>query len=87
MNRPLVWFEIRRMARSPLPSGAAALCLGLRLAATWELAPDMSVEPVGTSGAMLLLAAAMMLAAHLATSRDGRGGMPETLGALPGRCA
>ncbi|GLW98653.1 hypothetical protein [Microtetraspora sp. NBRC 16547] len=79
--------EVRRLLRSPVPWGAAALCLGLRLVATWEWLPDMSVEPTSTSGAMLLLAAAMMLTANLATSRDVRGGMPETLGALPGRAA
>ncbi|WP_433226488.1 hypothetical protein [Microtetraspora malaysiensis] len=85
MTRALFLAEVRRLARGPIPWGAAALCLGLRLAATWELLPDMSVEPVGTSGALLLLAAAMMLSAHLATSRDVRGGMGGTLAALPGR--
>ncbi|WP_433425315.1 hypothetical protein ACQP1V_20400 [Microtetraspora malaysiensis] len=85
MTRALFLAEVRRLARSPIPWAAAALCLGLRLAATWELLPDMSVEPVGTSGALLLLAAAMMLSAHLAISRDVRGGMGETLAAVPGR--
>ncbi|WP_433356714.1 hypothetical protein ACQP25_21250 [Microtetraspora malaysiensis] len=85
MTRALFLAEVSRLARSPIPWGAAALCLGLRLAGTWELLPDMSVEPVGTSGALLLLAAAMMLSAHLAASRDVRGGMGETLAAVPGR--
>ncbi|MFD8564238.1 hypothetical protein ACFV1N_43810 [Streptosporangium canum] len=83
--RSLFLFEVGRLLRGPVPWGAAVLCLALRLVATWEWLPDMSVDPVSTSGAMLLPAAAMMLAANLATSRDTRGGMPETLGALPGR--
>ncbi|GII82395.1 hypothetical protein Ssi03_03850 [Sphaerisporangium siamense] len=80
-------FETRRLVRGPLPWGGAALCLGLRLYSTWEWLPDMRVDPAGTSGAMLVLAAAMMLAANLAAARDTRGGMPETLAALPVRAA
>ncbi|MFI6597451.1 hypothetical protein ACIBHX_14450 [Nonomuraea sp. NPDC050536] len=85
--RSLFLFEVLRLIRSPIPWGAAALCLGLRLIATWQWLPDMSVDPTSTSGAMLLLAVAMMLTANLATSRDTRGGMPETLGALSGHAA
>ncbi|MEU5867012.1 hypothetical protein ABZ815_37955 [Nonomuraea sp. NPDC047529] len=85
--RSLFLFEVIRLLRSPVPWGAAALCLGLRFVATWQWLPDLSVDPASTSGAMLLLAAAMLLAANLATSRDMRGGMPETLGALSGHAA
>ncbi|WP_214322698.1 hypothetical protein [Nonomuraea sediminis] len=85
--RSLFLFEALRLLRSPIPWGAAALCLGLRLFATWQWLPDMSVDPTSTSGAMLLPAVAMMLTANLATSRDTRGGMPETLAAMPGRAA
>ncbi|MEU6741039.1 hypothetical protein [Streptosporangium sandarakinum] len=83
--RALVAFETRRLLRGPLLWGAAALCLVLRLYAVWEWLPDLTVDPVSMSGAMLLLAAAAMLAAHLAASRDTREGIPETLGPLPGR--
>ncbi|MFB9880470.1 hypothetical protein ACFFMN_21205 [Planobispora siamensis] len=85
--RSLFRFEARRLLRGPLLWGAAALCLGLRLYEAWEWLPDLNVEPVSMSGSMLLLAAAAMLAANLAVSRDRRGGMPEALGALPGRAA
>ncbi|GGS49268.1 ABC transporter [Planobispora rosea] len=85
--RALFRFEARRLLRSPLLWGAAALCLGLRLYTAWEWLPDLSTDPVSMSGSMLLLAAAAMLAANLAVSRDRRGGMPEALGALPGRAA
>ncbi|GII00255.1 hypothetical protein [Planobispora takensis] len=85
--RSLFRFEARRLLRSPLLWGAAALCLGLRLYEVWEWLPDLNVEAVGMSGSMLLLAGAAMLAADLAASRDTRGGMPEALGALPGRAA
>ncbi|GAA0939172.1 hypothetical protein [Nonomuraea longicatena] len=85
--RSLFLFEVLRLVRSPVPWGAAALCLGLRLIATWQWLPDLSVEPTSTSGAMLLMAVAMMLTANLATSRDTRGGLPETFGALPGHAA
>ncbi|RJL35521.1 hypothetical protein D5H75_01580 [Bailinhaonella thermotolerans] len=80
-------FEVHRLLRSPLWWGAAVLCLGLRLLATWPWLPDMSVDPASTSGAMLLLAVAVMTTANLATSRDTRHGMPRTLDALPGRAA
>ena len=83
--RSLYLFEARRMALSPIPWIGALLCLGLRLYATWDQLPDMNVDPISTSGTMLLLAVAMMLTANLATSRDTRGGMPETLSALYGR--
>ncbi|MEU9834060.1 hypothetical protein AB0D67_21270 [Streptosporangium sp. NPDC048047] len=81
----LTVFETRRLLRGPLLWGAAALCLGLRLYAVHEWLPDLTIDPVSMSGAMLLLAAAAMLAAHLAVSRDTREGMPESLGPLPGR--
>ncbi|WP_433258089.1 hypothetical protein ACQPYK_22420 [Streptosporangium sp. CA-135522] len=81
--RSLLLFEVLRLLRSPVLWGAAALCLGLRLVATWQWLPDMSVDPTSTSGAMLLLAVGVMLTANLATSRDTRGGMPATLEALP----
>lgn len=83
--RSLFLFEIHRLLRSPILWGAAVLCLGLRLMATWSWLPDMSVDPTSTSGAMLLLAVAAMTTTNLATSRDTRHGIPEMLQALPGR--
>ncbi|GIH71150.1 ABC transporter [Sphaerimonospora thailandensis] len=85
--RALFQFEVRRLLRSPLLWGAAVLSLGLRLLAVWQWLPDFTTDPTSMSGSMLLLAAAALLAANLAASRDTRGGLPETLGALPGRAA
>ncbi|GAA3139831.1 hypothetical protein [Nonomuraea roseoviolacea] len=80
-------FELRRALRSPLLWGAAVLCLVLRLVAVWEWLPDLTIDPVSMSGAMLLLAAAGLLSAHLAVARDRRRSVPEALAALPGRAA
>ncbi|MFI6482728.1 hypothetical protein ACIBH1_32690 [Nonomuraea sp. NPDC050663] len=82
MSPALFRFEVRRSLRNPLLWGAALLCFGLRLHATWGWLPDMSVEPASTGGALLILAAAAMMAAYLAVSRDRR--MAESLLATTG---
>jgi hypothetical protein len=79
----LSMFELRRFARSPLLWGATALALAFRLYSTWRLLPDMTVETIGASTTAVVIAVAVMISANLATTRDRRHGLPETLAALP----
>jgi hypothetical protein len=75
--------ELRRIARSPLVWLPALAALALALSAVWDLAPDMTIEPVRLQGWCLLLAAGVLLAAQLAGSRDRRDDTAEGLAALP----
>ncbi len=81
----LFLIEVKRLLKNPFGWAAAAIALALQLSAVWGWAPDMSIEPIDLAGNGLLVAAAMLLGANLAASRDRRHGMPELLAALPGR--
>ncbi|WP_157548533.1 hypothetical protein [Nonomuraea candida] len=85
MTRELFLVEVRRMARHPLVWGASALVLALQTYLSRDLLPHLGVDPVRATGLSTCLAAAVLVVAGLAASRDGRHGMPESLAALPGR--
>lgn len=85
MTRRLFLFETRRLLRHPLVWGMAALVLALQTYLTRDQQPDLTVDPVHAAGLSTCLAAAVLVVASLAASRDGRHGMPESLAALPGR--
>ncbi|MEZ0071379.1 hypothetical protein [Planotetraspora sp. GP83] len=81
----LALFEGALLLRSPLLWGAAVLTLGLRVYQTWTWAPDWSVLTIDDTYGALIIAAAGLMAADLATTRERRHSMPETLRALPVR--
>ncbi|MER7369306.1 hypothetical protein [Nonomuraea wenchangensis] len=85
MTRRLFWFETRRLARHPLVWGATVLVLALQTFLSRDQQPDLTMDPVNATGLATCLAAAVLIVASLATSRDGRHGMPESLAGLPGR--
>ncbi|MER7498987.1 hypothetical protein AB0L05_07460 [Nonomuraea pusilla] len=85
MTRRLFLLETRRMLRHPLVWGTALLVLALQTFLTRDQQPDLSVDPVRATGMSTCLAAAVLVVASLAVSRDGRHGMPESLASLPGR--
>ena len=85
MTRRLVLFETRRLLRNPLLWGVAVAAVAAQLDANWYWMPDWSVETVDITGAVLLIAAMILLTANVSTSRDTRHHMDESLAALPGR--
>ncbi|SEH01603.1 hypothetical protein SAMN05444920_12151 [Nonomuraea solani] len=85
MTRELFLFEARRLVRHPLVWGMTALVLALQTYLSRDRQPHLGVDPVNATGLSTCLAAAVLVVASLAVSRDGRHGMPESLGALPGR--
>lgn len=83
----LAVFELRRMARNPLIWAAVVVAVaveGLRASSWW---PDLTFVTLRAVTASTLVAGAVLVAANLAAGRDGRGGLPESLGALPGRAS
>ncbi|TCO60738.1 hypothetical protein [Actinocrispum wychmicini] len=87
MRRELVRFEVRRLLRNPFLWAAAAVALAWQLAESWDWAPDLTVDTVSMTGHALLVAAAVLLVANLAASRDRRHGGFDGMAALPGRAA
>ncbi|MGW0197962.1 hypothetical protein [Nonomuraea sp. NPDC003201] len=85
MTRRLFLFEARRLVRHPLVWGATVLVLALQTSLSWDQQPDLTMDPVNATGLATCLAAAVLVVASLAASRDGRHGMPESLAGLPGR--
>ncbi|CCH28379.1 hypothetical protein ABZ816_28755 [Actinosynnema sp. NPDC047251] len=81
----LVLFEVRIQARNPILLALAAVTLGARTFATWQVMPNWSLDTVDTATASLVLGAGALLAANLATLRDHRKGFAELLAPLPGR--
>ncbi|MEW1842962.1 hypothetical protein AB0392_33900 [Nonomuraea angiospora] len=85
MTRRLFLFEARRLVRHPLVWGATVLVLALQTFLSWDQQPDLTMDPINATGLATCLGAAVLIVAGLATSRDGRHGMPESLAGLPGR--
>ncbi|MFI7639748.1 hypothetical protein [Nonomuraea sp. NPDC049400] len=85
MTRRLFLFEARRLARHPLVWGATILVLALQTFLSRDQQPDLAIDPINATGLATCLAAAVLVVASLAASRDGRHGMPESLAGLPGR--
>ncbi|GAA3012623.1 hypothetical protein GCM10017559_39530 [Streptosporangium longisporum] len=85
MNGALVLFEARRLARHPAPWAAAALALASVAVRSGAWLPDLTVVAIDTVTGSALVAAAVLVVAHLAASRDRRHGLPETLAAMPAR--
>ncbi|MBB5782677.1 hypothetical protein [Nonomuraea jabiensis] len=85
MTRRLFLFETRRLVRHPLVWGATVLVLALQTFLSWGQQPDLTMDPINATGLATCLASAVLITASLATSRDGRHGMPESLAGLPGR--
>ncbi|MDF5758264.1 hypothetical protein [Spongiactinospora sp. TRM90649] len=77
-------FEVGRMLRNPALWTAALAVLALRTYLTWGYLTDLEVEPIVTGGTALLISATALILGDLAGTRDRRGGLPETLGAVPG---
>jgi hypothetical protein len=85
MTARLFEFETRRLLRNPLLWAAVVAAVAAELRANWYWTPDWSVETVDIAGGVLLVAAAILLTANVATSRDRRHHVDEFLAALPGR--
>ncbi|MGC5014267.1 hypothetical protein ACLQ2R_26180 [Streptosporangium sp. DT93] len=85
MNRALVLFEARRLLRHPIPWTAAASALAVVVAGNASWLPDLTTTAIDTVAGSALVAAAMLVVAHLAASRDRRHGLPERLAAMPVR--
>ncbi|GAA3556922.1 hypothetical protein GCM10022419_041870 [Nonomuraea rosea] len=83
--RQLFGFEARRLARHPLVWGATGLVLALQTYLSRDRQPHLGMDAVNATGLSTCLAAAVLIVASLAASRDGRHGMPESLAGLPGR--
>ncbi|MEV6862424.1 hypothetical protein AB0M44_15680 [Streptosporangium subroseum] len=85
MRGQLFLLETRRLLRHPLVWGATVLVLALQTFLSWDQQPNLSIDPVNATGLSTCLAAVVLVVASLATSRDGRHKMPESLASLPGR--
>ncbi|MEV0595935.1 hypothetical protein [Nonomuraea cavernae] len=85
VTRQLLWFETRRLLRHPLVWGATLLVLALQTYLSRGQQPHWGVDPVRATGMSTCLAAAVLVVASLAASRDRQHGMPESLAGLPGR--
>lgn len=85
MTRQLVLVEARRLLRNLYLWAAVAATLALLVWGHWHRQPNLAAATVDGAMATFLVAATMMVVANLATLRDQRHGMPETLAALPGR--
>ncbi|GAA4587188.1 ABC transporter [Planotetraspora phitsanulokensis] len=87
MNLSLVRFEARRLLRHPILWGATLAALALSFAWDGPWLPDMTMVTIDTVTASTLIGAAVLVIANLATGRDRRHDLPETLAALPTRAA
>lgn len=86
MTPELVSVEIRRLLRHPVLWCAAGMTLALMF---WvnvrqPTLPNLGFEQILAATGAFVVALAMTVVANLATLRDQRNGMPETLAALPG---
>jgi hypothetical protein len=85
MTRQLWFVELGRLLRSPYVWGAVAVTLALLVWGHRNRMPNLAEAAVNAATATFVIAAVVMVVANLATLRDQRHGMPETLAALPGQ--
>jgi hypothetical protein len=85
MTGQLTRVEIRRLLRNPYLWTVAIGTLALLVSLQRTTLPNLGEATVTAAMASFFVAAAMMVIANLATLRDQREGVPETLAALPGR--
>jgi hypothetical protein len=87
VNLSLVRFETWRLLRNPILWIATLAALALSFVWDWPWLPDMTMVTIDTVTASTLIGAAVLVVANLATGRDRRHDLPETLAALPTRAA
>jgi hypothetical protein len=81
----LLRFELKLQLRHPISWAFVVVVLVWRIGATWQRMPDWSVEIPDTALAGLVVGAGVMLAANLATLRDGNSAAVELCQPLPTR--
>lgn len=89
MTAELVNVEIRRLLRHPALWCAATMTLALLwwVNVRQPTLPNLGFEPILAATGAFVVAVTMTIVANLATLRDQRNGVPETLAALPGRAS
>lgn len=85
MTGQLTRVEVHRLLRNPYLWTVAIGTLALLVSIQRTTLPNLGEATVTAAMATFLVAAALMVIANLATLRDQREGVPETLAALPGR--
>lgn len=85
MTGQLALVEIRRLLRNPYLWTVAIGTPALLVLIQRNQLPNLAQVTVTAALATFLLAATLMVVANLATLRDQREGVPETLAALPGQ--
>ncbi|GAB2929696.1 hypothetical protein GCM10027280_16530 [Micromonospora polyrhachis] len=81
--KALALAEVRLLLRSPIVWGALVLALALGVTLGWTRLPDWERFAMNAGTASLLLGAGLLLAGHLAVSRDHRAGVVESHAVLP----
>ncbi|MFI0418982.1 hypothetical protein [Spongiactinospora sp. 9N601] len=87
MNGSLTLFEVKRLLRNPFLLGSGAVALGWLTVQTWAIVPDWSLVTIGAATGGLIVGATALVVAHVISTRERRGGMPELLATLPAQGA
>lgn len=85
MTGQLALVEVRRLLRNPYLWAVTVATLALLVLVQRNQLPNLAQVTVNAALATFLIAAALLVVANLATLRDQREGVPETLAALPGQ--
>lgn len=85
MTGQLALVEARRLLRNPYLWTVTVAALALVVRAQRTQLPNLAEATITMALATVLVTATLMVLANRATLRDRREGVPETLGALPGR--
>jgi hypothetical protein len=85
MTGQLVLVEARRLLRNPYLWAVAVASPALLFPLVRHQLPNLAEDTINAGMFSFLIAAAGLMIANLATLRDQREGVPETLAALPGR--
>jgi hypothetical protein len=83
----LAWAEARRLWHSPFYWGGALLSVALTVAWTWTRMPTWETFDQNAGMGSLVLAAAVLIAGHLAAGRDRRAAATETTRTMPAGAA